>query len=236
LLLYLEAVGFDGAPRVLGIDEEAREILEYVPGVIPWGAKHHRWLGSGEAVRRAGSLLRRFHDHAVGFVPPEDAEWREPERASDAEPWTDERGTIVCHNDPAPWNLVIGDTRWAFIDWDAAGPRPFIWDVAYLAIGLIPITADPSSLGWTEEVPVTQRLIALAEGYGLEVRDRERFVEVLVARIASSYNHLKHRARAGIEPWARLWNEGHGNAWASILSYAQQNSSAWRRSLMLPPS
>jgi hypothetical protein len=34
LLLHLEAVGFEGAPRFLGIDEEGREILSYVEGRV----------------------------------------------------------------------------------------------------------------------------------------------------------------------------------------------------------
>jgi len=35
LLRHLEAVGFDGAPRVLGIDGQGREVLSYVPGEVP---------------------------------------------------------------------------------------------------------------------------------------------------------------------------------------------------------
>jgi hypothetical protein len=34
VLLHLEAVGFEGAPRFLGIDEEGREILSYVEGRV----------------------------------------------------------------------------------------------------------------------------------------------------------------------------------------------------------
>ena len=32
LLRYLEEVGLEGAPRVLGIDEKGREVLTYLPG------------------------------------------------------------------------------------------------------------------------------------------------------------------------------------------------------------
>jgi hypothetical protein len=35
LLRYLEEVGFDGAPRVRGIDEQGREILTYLSGDVP---------------------------------------------------------------------------------------------------------------------------------------------------------------------------------------------------------
>ena len=32
LLRHLEEVGFDGAPRVLGVDDAGREVLSYIPG------------------------------------------------------------------------------------------------------------------------------------------------------------------------------------------------------------
>jgi hypothetical protein len=35
LLSYLEAVGFEGAPRYLGIDAKGRECLSYIDGVVP---------------------------------------------------------------------------------------------------------------------------------------------------------------------------------------------------------
>ncbi|WP_131764830.1 hypothetical protein [Candidatus Protofrankia californiensis] len=41
LLRHLATVGFDGAPRVLGIDEHGREILTYLDGdtvATPWPA------------------------------------------------------------------------------------------------------------------------------------------------------------------------------------------------------
>jgi len=34
LLRHLEAVGFDGTPRFLGIDETGREILSFLPGSL----------------------------------------------------------------------------------------------------------------------------------------------------------------------------------------------------------
>src|SRR5205823_1806197 len=34
-LRHLEAAGFEGAPRVLGIDGQGREVLSFVPGDVP---------------------------------------------------------------------------------------------------------------------------------------------------------------------------------------------------------
>lgn len=229
LLRHLEAVGFDGAPRVLGIDEQGWEVLEFIPGVVPWLNEHYAYLGTDEALQRAGRLLRAFHDASEGFVPPADAIWRDPERERDALEWVDERGTIICHNDATAWNLVVGPDRWAFIDWDFAGPRPFIWDVACALIGLLPVARDPSGLGWSTPVPVGGRLRAFIESYGLLDRDRERLVDVLVARIESSYEHLRTESQAGVEPWSSLWRQGHGAGWADMLSYAKDHRAEWRK-------
>jgi len=35
LLMHLEAVGFAGAPRLLGMDDQGREILSYLAGWVP---------------------------------------------------------------------------------------------------------------------------------------------------------------------------------------------------------
>jgi aminoglycoside phosphotransferase (APT) family kinase protein len=231
LLKHLEAAGFSGAPRLLGVDDQDREIVEYIEGTVPWGSDHRRLLGDEAAVAQGGRLLRDFHDAVTDFVPPRGAVWRFPQLESDAEGWADGRGTIVCHNDATAWNLVIGHERWAFIDWDVAGPRPPIWDVAYSAIGLLPITPDATDLGWDGAVPMTDRLVALAEGYGLEASDRNRLADVIVARIRSSYEHLKRSVEAGIEPWVTMWEQGHGDGWLDMLTIAEREHGRWHDAL-----
>lgn len=212
---------------MLGVDDEGREILEYVEGEIAWGPAHHRLLGTAAALRQAGRLLRAYHDAVRGFVPPPDPVWRFPEMEVDALAWAGPDGTIVCHNDVAGWNLVIGPRRWVLIDWDTVGPRPPIWDVAYAAAGLIPIGAEAGGLGWVQPPEVASRLAALADGYQLEPAARARLPEVVVARIRSSRDHMRQHAEAGIAPWDRLWAGGHGAAWTDKLRYAEQHAAEW---------
>jgi Ser/Thr protein kinase RdoA (MazF antagonist) len=233
LLGHLEREGFDGAPRVLGFDDEGREVVEFLEGTVPWHSDHSRLLGSDDAVRRVGRLLRSFHEAVAGFPAVSDAVWRYPEMQADSMPFAGNAGLIVCHNDPTAWNLVVGRERWAFIDWDAAGPRPPIWDLAYCAIGVTPIRRDASDLGWSGPVPVVRRLLALAEGYGLDMVDLIGLPDAIVARARSSFLHMQRRAQNGIAPWDELWRNGHGATWAATLAFAEESAAEWSRQLRL---
>ena len=60
LLRYLEEAGFDGAPRLLGIDERGREVLSFVEGEVPHD--HGEYRPSDVRLTRVAALIRRFHD------------------------------------------------------------------------------------------------------------------------------------------------------------------------------
>ena len=87
LLRHLETRGFDGVPRVYGVDEAGREILEYIQGEVAWPTAHRRLLGDLESVHRVGELLRAFHDAVADFDPGPAAVWRFPDMAADALPF-----------------------------------------------------------------------------------------------------------------------------------------------------
>jgi hypothetical protein len=63
LLCYLEAHGFDGAPRYLGVDECGRQVFSYLEGDVP--SELDAQL-SDEVLVEAASLIRRFHDATAG--------------------------------------------------------------------------------------------------------------------------------------------------------------------------
>src|SRR5919107_4650049 len=63
---HLERVGFDGAPRFLGVDERGREILSFIPGeavVEPY----QDWARTDQARVSVAELLRRHHHAAASF-------------------------------------------------------------------------------------------------------------------------------------------------------------------------
>jgi len=65
LLRHLEDVGFDGAPRVLGIDDAGREVLSYVPGQAitapapPWSLTAYALRSVGRRRRGSGAAAAR---------------------------------------------------------------------------------------------------------------------------------------------------------------------------------
>jgi hypothetical protein len=67
LLRHLQQVGFEGAPRPLGLERDV-EILTFVPG----GEATH----SDEELIRVGELVRAFHAASQGFVAPAGAQWQ----------------------------------------------------------------------------------------------------------------------------------------------------------------
>lgn len=135
LLTHLEAAGFAGAPRALGVDADGREMVTFLAGETvgnarPWPS----WTHSSSALVDVARWLRSYHAAVADFVPPEGARWRE------GETWRP--GMIVAHNDAAPYNAVWNDTGLVgFVDWDMAGPvRPEL-DVAWVAFSWTPLHA-----------------------------------------------------------------------------------------------
>jgi hypothetical protein len=135
VLRHWEAVGFDGAPQVLGVDERGREILTYLSGETigdrhPWPA----WAHSEAALTQVGAWARRLHDATMTFVPPEGVTWFV------AQTWR--TGLVVGHHDAAPYNAVWRDGRLVgFVDWDTAGPSSREVDLAFVALSWVPLLA-----------------------------------------------------------------------------------------------
>ena len=202
LLLHFEALGFDGAPRFLGIDERGREVLSYVegePALAPVPA-------GDEVVAGLGRLLRRMHDAQAGFALPGGVRWPE----LPVEPTPD---SVVCHNDLFWPNVVFRDGRpVALIDWDLAAPAPRLYDLASAANYWAPLRPDPQALEWG--LPTERRgsrLRLLCDAYGLDGADRAALLGV-VAHL-NKVGYEAHRRLGGEERrpgWREMWDAGSG--------------------------
>jgi Phosphotransferase enzyme family len=171
-LRHLEAAGFDGAPRVLGIEGD-REVLTFIDGDVAndpqWEPGHgHRlppYARSEAALGGAASLIRKLHRAAAGFRPAITS-YR-------FHPYPPGPGEIVSHGDIGPWNTVYRDgLPIAFIDWDAAQPVEPLADLAAAAWTFVPL-APPEQLaeaGFDPLPDLPARLRLFVDNYGLTDR------------------------------------------------------------------
>lgn len=219
LLGHLHAAGFP-APRPLGVDEQGREVLTFVPGEVVWPDRFET-LAPGDRLARVGRLVRDFHDAVADFVPPADARWNALVPADGAD--------LVIHHDLAPWNLVVDEADgWTLIDWDTAAPGTRLWDLAYAAHGFVPLSADPRFQVWDARA----RLRVLVDAYGLDEGSRRALVPLLSVRARSMSDFLGREAAAAREPWSTLWREGHGQVWSDDADWIGRREAVWLAALL----
>jgi hypothetical protein len=170
LLRHLEAVGFDGAPRFLGIDAQGREVLSYIPGVtgVP---PYPDWVLADEVLVSVAALLREYHRAVAGFDP---TPYTWP--ASPPEPFA---GEIVSHNDLNLDNVVFRDGRAvALLDFDLASPGSRLWDVACAARLWAPLRPD-GSVHDSRRGRAFERLRLFVDSYGVGDDDRSRLATAI---------------------------------------------------------
>lgn len=216
LLTHLERAGFDGAPRALGYDRQGRQVLSFVEGYVDASPADLDFDG----LRAVGALIRRLHDATAGFAPPAGTTWNvaiPPDREE-----------LICHHDAAPWNLVRTGGSLVLIDWDGAGPGSRMWDLAYAVNGFVPLSPRAGLDG----AAITHRVASLVDGYGPGDVQRRRLVELLPRRVYSMYELLERGHRTGLEPWASLWNAGHGEAWLASARFVERDLDLLARAIL----
>lgn len=222
LLDHLERVGFDGAPRYLGIDDNGREVLSYIPGRAPI-TPTPAWGLSTEALASVARLLRRYHD-AVESFDPSNYCWEHtvPTRF---------RGRIVSHNDPNLDNVVFRDGRAvALIDFDLASPGSRVWDLACAARLWVPLR-EPRDAPAELRDEMFARLAAFADAYGAEDDERLALVDVVAACHGWCYSIVQEAVRGGHETFTRQWHNGGRRRAARTGRWLTAQTAEMRRAL-----
>jgi hypothetical protein len=203
LLLYLEAVGFEEAPRFLGTDEKGRDVLSFVDGDVPL-PPYPSWALTDTALQDLGHLLRRFHEATAGFDAAAETDW--------SGEWADPQGGHgICHNDLFPENVVFRDGHVVgLIDFAEAGPgRPF-WDLAIAAQEWAPLHAPGARLHHPDDLDGVRRTALLLHAYGFDPDRAEEFVDVVAEERVQQLGNVRDQVAAGAEPWATFWQESNG--------------------------
>lgn len=174
------------------------------------------------------AILREHHDAVADFRPAGNHTWR-----FGSGPLTDgpfDSAQIVCHNDIAPYNIVVRDDRVVgIIDWDLAGPGTRAWDVAFAAWTFAPIH-DPAlvhELGAPRDPAV--RLRILCERYDID--DRTGFLDVVARRMVASIDGIETWAARGEPAFVRMIADGHVERMRSDQAVLEMHRDEWNAML-----
>ena len=176
-LRHLEAVGFEGAPRFLGLDELGREMLTFLPSDLPADANGF----SDDQLATAAALLRKLHDATESFAPVQ------------------EKGAeVLCHNDWTPANTVFrGTVPYGMIDFDTVAPGTRLWDVSYSAWTWLDL-GDPA---YSPEEQL-RRLTLFCAGYGHKSCTVAHLAAYMPTRQAGRARWARDRNMREGEAWA----------------------------------
>jgi hypothetical protein len=209
LLRHLEAAGFDGAPRVLGIDAKVREVLTYLPGVVarrPLPA----FVTADSTLAALARLQLRYHEAVAGFEPAPGAWWD-----GEVTRFVDGPVDIICHCDINLENVIFqpgpdGLRPYALIDFDLARPGTRLVDIIQTLRYWAPI-ADPADRDPAlRDVDVAARIAIFCKAYGLSHAERARFVPVASRWLRRSRATIAQRARMRGGAWTRMVEVGVG--------------------------
>lgn len=211
-LRALRRHGFEGAPLPVRLTSDGREQLTFVPGEVAL-PPFPSWALTEPALASVGKLLRRLHEASAAVPVDTRADW--PRDLADPE-----GGTLLCHNDVCPDNVVFRDGRAvALIDFDLAAPGRPLWDVAMAARYWIPML-DPASAavlypGGPLDVPL--RLRVLADSYGLSARERAELPDVVEQATEVCRSFVAARVAEGDPVYRKVLAERGGwGRWARI--------------------
>jgi Ser/Thr protein kinase RdoA (MazF antagonist) len=222
LLQHLDRVGFAGAPKVLGLDADGREILTFIEG-DPGSLGYPAALLDVDGVVEFGRFVRRYHDAVASFVPPSSAVWRVGTKPVAP-------GEIVCHGDLGHWNTVWRDGRLVgAIDWDFAEPDSPLRDLASVATTVVPLVDDEKAhrMGFREPPERRRRLALLCDAY--EDASPPELLDAVVRFLRTEVQRLTTFGLEGREPWASLMERGMADALRERLAWIEASAAALTR-------
>jgi len=197
LLTHLRAKGISEVPEPLGIDDQGREILSFLPGKAAETLTEE--LCTDDVLEQAARMLRRLHDATMDIALAWTDGWQSPPR---------EPVEVISHGDFAPYNCVFNGTRLTgVIDFDNAGPGPRLWDIAYAVYRFAPVTAPTNPENFGSITEQARRVRLFCDAYGLE--DRSGLIAAVMDRIKGMADSLREGAASGDKRFRANIDAGH---------------------------
>ncbi|MBO0812562.1 MAG: phosphotransferase [Microlunatus sp.] len=231
VLDHLESVGFAGAPRFLGVDDQGREVLTFIEGEVA-GRPHPKWITDEDRLVSLAHLVRDLDDAMIDFGLPEIAaeEIVEPKFIPPPREATYE---FFGHRDITPENVVWRNGEaYAFIDFDLVRPASRMLEVQnalmYWAPLCDPQDRDPHQV----DLDVARRCRLFADAYGLGPEDRAVLIDDLTYNSARSWYLMRDRAERLGGGWARMWDNGVGDLIRRRCAWLQVNGARITEALL----
>ena len=203
LLLHLADVGFEEAPRFLGIDDSGREVLSWIEGEVAL-PPFPLWIAARVVLEEVARLIARYHQAVSGFELG-----RHRLSADLGDP---QSGPIVCHNDVCVENVVFRDGRAVgLLDFEFAAPGRALWDLAMAARMWAPLTHPRFRSHWPGGLDAAERLATFAGAYGVDAQQADEFVDVVLETRRIGISFVRARAESGQEPFVEEWSRRGGD-------------------------
>lgn len=229
VLLHLESVGFEGAPRFLGVDPTGRQVLSYVEGEVA-GRPHPDWIADEDRLISLARLVRAYDDAVESFGIPANlpAPIEPPGLPAVADPVE-----LVGHQDITPENVVFRDGRaYALIDFDLARPVSRAREMVNLMLWWAPLGADADVDPGFHGLDRLRRCRLIADAYDLSDPDRRRLMELAIALNERAWHTMSYRAETLGGGWQRMWSDGVGDKIKNRQTWLEQHADSITTSLI----
>jgi aminoglycoside phosphotransferase (APT) family kinase protein len=176
-------------------------------------------------LKQVGETTARYHRAVIDFRPAHTIAWQSaPASLGPSE--------LVCHNDLAPYNIVIAGGRLqGIIDWDLAGPGTPLSELAFVAWQWVPLHGPfvTELMGWSRPPDRARRLRLLLDAYGLN--DRTGFIDQVIDRIGYNRAIMMRKATEGDRAYQSLIQQGHLAGMEEALAFLTENGNALQNQL-----
>lgn len=202
-LSHLHQTGFTGVPQFRGLDDQGREILDYLDGQVAV-PPFPDWAADEDLLVSVALLQRELHRAAAGFRLPTGMHWPPRQLPPGA------RGDLVCHTDLCLENVVVREGQAAaFIDFDLATPANPLFDIAIAARHWIPLRDPTDITDARSTTDLIHRFELFANAHHLNAAQRHQLTSMLLSFLDSALHSIRHHAESGHPGYSQIWADGY---------------------------
>ncbi|MCY9591913.1 aminoglycoside phosphotransferase [Paenibacillus chitinolyticus] len=224
LLNHLDNKGYGYAPKYLGTDEKGREILSFIEGEAG-NYPLKKYMRSDDVLQEIAKMLRLYHDAVSDFSF--DDSWQPFDH-------TPQPLEVICHNDFAVYNIIFQHEKpIGIIDFDAAGPGPRLWDIAYTLYTCVPLSrlhlTETGEIVYYDSFQdasrIKNRVNLFFDCYGEGFA--ENYIDMVLLRLEGLCKTITRRASEGDLAFQKMLDEGHLEHYRKDIHFISEHRNDW---------